>query len=282
MDVVIRSVNQRFLDEVAFPAFQQGLTDSTAALSTLLDTIEDAQCHVQLEYLVERYVAGGWSEIEQDRWQEVVYRLLFNEWRRTPQGWVAAEEPPVTYAAPLDESLHLALMITDPSYPYWDPKEATRQREQVIAPPYLERGLPAFIAGLWEPFPQFPPGEILTTRGTNIYVPSEMLAIADWCHRPFQTVQEWNHDLTHQLRALMQREMDRLRPVDVPEAEEVISFWLGRSHSPPPLGVAFSGLGPTATTWVREIADLAAAMRRAAAREQGITCITTGGARSWY
>ncbi|MBX5480986.1 MAG: hypothetical protein IRZ16_03930 [Myxococcaceae bacterium] len=281
MDIVLRSVNQRFLEEVVFPTFELGAKDSQRALERLAGAIGDPLTRMQVEALIERGSDGGWSEVDLDRFQEVVYRLLFSEWRRTGEGWIPDTQDEA-YAGDLEETLHLALMITDPSYPYWDEAEARRQRGQAIAPPYLDRGLPAFIGGVWEPFPAFAPGEVLTTRGTNIYVPSERLAVADWSWRHPVTVQEWSDDLPRALRDLMNREVQRLRPIEVPEANEVIDYWTGKVSEPPQLVVGFSGLGPRSGAWVREIADLAAQIRRAAAREQGLTAIITGGTRSWF
>lgn len=281
MDVVIRPVNQRFLEEVVFPTFELGASDGAGALEKLGEVIEDAPCRAQIDALLDRRVDGGWSEVELDRFQEIVYRLLFAEWRRTPRGWVTSEKQDA-YASDLEETLHLSLMMTDPMYPYWDEAQSNRQRDQVVAPPYLERGLPAFIGGVWEPFPSFAPGEVLTTRGTNIYAPNEALAVADWSYRDPATVQEWSSELPRVLRELIDREMQRLRPIDVPEASDVVDYWLGKAASPPPLVVAFSGLGVRSARWVREIADLAAQIRRAAGREQGLTSVMTRSSRTQY
>jgi hypothetical protein len=42
---------------------------------------------------------------------------------------------------------------------------------------------------------------------------------------------------------------------------------------PPVLAVSFSGLGPQANKWIREIGQLAHVIRAAAAAEQGITSV---------
>jgi hypothetical protein len=280
MDVVIRGVNQRFLDEVAFPVFAQGATDSAAALERLLDLVDDAELRLAAQALVERGAPGGWSEVDLDRFQEVVYRLLFHEWRRTPGGWVISSQSDA-YAGPLDQAVNSALMLTDASYPYWDLGAARAERERVIAPPYLEQGLAAFLCGLWAPFPEFAPGELLTTRGTNVYLPAEQVALADWSWRPPSVVAAWSADLPRALRDLMDREQQRLRPIEVPESQEVVDYWMGRTPEPPQLVVGFTGLGGS-TTWVRDIAALAGQIRRAASREQGLTAIITGGVRSWF
>lgn len=276
MDVVIRAVNERFLDEVAFPIFEQGSTDSAGAIERLAHVIDDPETRLQAEALLDRRAEGGWSEVDADRFQEVVYRLLFCEWRRTPTGWHVVERDDA-YANTLDQAVHFAMMLTDPAYPYWDPAEAQRQRDVLVTPPYMERGLPAFVSGLWDPAPGFAPGEVLTTRGTNIHRPREGYSLADWAYRDRHTVAEWSADLPRTLRSLLHREIERLRPIDVPEASEVIEYWLGTTPHPPQLVVAFSGLGASSTQWVREIADLAAQIRRAAAREQALTSIITVG-----
>ncbi len=281
MDVVIRGVNQRFLDEVVFPVFAVGAQDSVGALSRLLDEVDDPHSRTCAEALLERAGRGGWAEVEVDRFGDLVYRLLFSEWRRTPQGWVVAAHAEA-FAGGLEQTLHSALMLTDPSFPYWDESAAKAERERVVSPPYLERGLSAFLCGLWDPFPDFPPGEVLTTRGTNVYAPGEQLAIADWCWRPPSVVAQWSAELPRALRDLMDREVARLAPIDVPEAQEVVDYWMGRVAEPPPLVVGFTGLGAGSLTWVRELAALSGLIRHAATREQGLTAIITGGARSGF
>jgi hypothetical protein len=282
MDVVVRAVNQRFVDEVVFPVFAHGASDTRGALERLYGALDDHETRIQIEALLDRGADGGWSEVETDRWQDVVYRLLFSEWQRTPAGWVLIGGQEEAYAARLDEAVHTALMISDPLYPYWDPAEAARQREQLLMPPFLERGLAGFLSGIWEPFPSFAPGEVLTTRGTNIYRPNEALAISDWSHRSRDFVDEWSAELPRTLRELLQREIDRLKPVEIPEAKEVLDYWLGTVSQPPALNVAFSGLGASAIHWVRDIAALAGQVRKASAREQGLTAIVTGGHRAWF
>lgn len=281
MDVVLRSVNQRFLEEVAFPLFADGGGESADALQRMMEQVDDPQIRTQAEALIERTTDGGLSEREQDRFQEIVYRLLFSEWQRTSEGW-ATSPLYEAYAGELEETLNLSLMLTDASYPYWDEAKAAQQLAQVLSPPWLDRGLPAFIAGIWDPFPSFAPGLVLTTRGTNLYVQSEQLAQADWSYRHATQVQQWSSELHRAMRELMQREVERLRPIEVPEANEVVDFWLGKSAQPPHLVVAFSGLGPRAAHWVRQLAALAAQVRRAASREQGMTAIITGGSRAWF
>jgi hypothetical protein len=281
MDVVIRPVNQRFVSEVAFPAFELGARSALAALGLLLEQVDDPECQVDLEALADRASDVPVTDLDADRWSAVVYRLLFSDWRREQGGWRASGVADA-FAGSLDETLHLALMIDDRAYPYWDSQAAKEQRERLLEPPYFERGLGAFVAGLWEPFPSFVPGEVLSTRGTRVYKRSEGVAIADWCFRSAEAVAALGAELPHSLGALVEQEARRLRPIELPEANELLAYWTGRKSEPPPLGVAFSGLGTRAGQWVRELGALAAQLRRAAAREQGLTSIITGGQRAWY
>lgn len=269
MDVVIRSVNQRFLDEVAFPFLRRGMHDREAALLALLDQVDDGPTRVPAEALLE----GG----DPQRLGDVVYRLLFSDWRRSPSGWEVRDEGGA-YAGGLDETVHAALMLTDGAYPYADAVRAHAERERVLSPPFPQRGLPAFLGGVWDPVPDFDPGEALATRGVRAFRPEEGMALADWSYRSPKVVAQWSADLPRALRHLMQRELARLRPIEIPEADEVMDFWLGRVPQPPPLTVSFTGLGPGAFTWVRTVASLAAQIRRAASREQGLTAIITGSA----
>ncbi len=267
MDVVIRSVNQRFLDEVAFPFLRKGMTDRQAALVSLLDAVDDGPTRVPAEALLE----GG----DPERFGDVVYRLLFSEWWRGPGGWEVTEDA-AAYAGGLEETVNAALMLTDPGYPYWDAPRAQAARDRVLSPPFPDRGLAAFLGGVWSPVPDFDPGEALATRGVRAFRPREGFALADWSYRPPHVVSQWSGELPRALRDLMQRECARLRPVEVPEAAEVIDFWLGRAAAPPPLTVSFTGLGPGAFMWVRTVAQLSAQLRRAASREQALTVIITG------
>ncbi len=135
MDVVVRAVNQRFVDEVVFPVFTRGARDNRAALLNRLHAeVDDVEIRMQVEALLDRSGDGGWSEVETDRWQDVVYRLLFSDWERSPTGWVIGGQEEA-FAAKLDEGVHTALMISDPLYPYWVPAEAARQRQQLLMPP---------------------------------------------------------------------------------------------------------------------------------------------------
>ncbi|HEY1127362.1 MAG TPA: hypothetical protein VGF83_06335, partial [Actinomycetota bacterium] len=74
---------------------------------------------------------------------------------------------------------------------------------------------------------------------------------------------------------LLSREQRRLGRVEIPESEELLAYWLGKVPNPPPLSVAFSGLGTEAANWVREIGELARLLREAAAAERGLTSLVT-------
>lgn len=87
------------------------------------------------------------------------------------------------------------------------------------------------------------------------------------------TVSTWASRLPSVLNALLDREVRRLRPVSVPEKHEVLDFWLGRVKEPPVLAVSFSGLGPRAHEWIREIGALAQVVRSAADVQQGLTAV---------
>ena len=72
--------------------------------------------------------------------------------------------------------------------------------------------LPGFLSGLWEPLPPFAPGEILTTRGTNLYRPTESLAIADWSHRSREIVAAWGTELPRSLQHLLETGSPFIQP----------------------------------------------------------------------
>ena len=109
------------------------------------------------------------------------------------------------------------------------------------------------MAGIWDPFPTFPPDQVLVTVGRSTYAPAENLAIADWSYRPSHAVQSWARRLDEQLRSLLGRERARLGPLSLRESDELLAYWSGQLPEAPALSVAFSGLGPTAGGWVREV-----------------------------
>ncbi len=103
----------------------------------------------------------------------------------------------------------------------------------------------------------------------------ENLAIADWSYRPSHAVQSWARRLDEQLRSLLGRERARLGPLSLRESDELLAYWSGQLPEAPALSVAFSGLGPTAGGWVREVGELSRLIRSAAIAGQGLTSLVT-------
>jgi hypothetical protein len=89
------------------------------------------------------------------------------------------------------------------------------------------------------------------------------------------TVNRWAAKLPSALSRLLEREVRRLAPVSPPERHEILDYWLGRVLDPPLLAVSFSGLGPRASDWIREIGQLARLVRNTAAAQQGLTAVLT-------
>src|SRR5687767_8721903 len=131
MDVVIRPVNDRFLAEVAFPGFELGVVDAMSGLEFLAQHLVDERTKTLIELLLERGVEGSFFSLEEDKWIEAVYRLLFWEWREVDGGWEITHEY-LGFAGDWDEALHLALMLEDAHYPYHD-EAAARVARQAFA-----------------------------------------------------------------------------------------------------------------------------------------------------
>lgn len=281
MDVVVRGVNQRFLDEVAFPFLAQSAADLPGALQRLAASVGDPAARARVEGLLERRADGTWSAVQSEGLREVAYELVFSEWQRTPEGWIPTAVQDA-YGGPLDETVHLAMMITNPRYEYWDAAEAARLRKKVMRSPWSERGLAGFASGVWSGCPPFQPAEVIPgKRGASVYRPEDRVAVADWSYRGREEVARWTAALPQNLRALVGREVARLKPIEVPEAKDVLDYWLGTTKRAPQLVVAFSGLGAAATQWVRQIGELAERLRVAASREQALTSVITGTTESW-
>src|SRR4051812_22810646 len=114
MDVVIRPVGDKFLKEVAYPAFEVGMVDATAGLEQLLQQVRDPHTQTQIEILLDRGVDGSFFSLNASQWLDVVYRLLFHEWKKGRDGgWVMGNEY-LAYAGSLENTLHLALMLEEP------------------------------------------------------------------------------------------------------------------------------------------------------------------------
>jgi len=273
VNLVIRPVYDAFLEEVAFPAFAVGVVDAASGLGKLLESIADERVSWLLGQVLDRTVGGSFFGLVDEEWLELVHVLLFSEWERRPNGWHVAREHP-GYAANYELGLHVALMIQDPSYPYADTPAAERFREDWLGK-VIKSGPVALVAGIWDPFPPFPPDQVLVTVGRSTYAPPENLAIADWSYRASHAVHSWARRLDEQLRNLLQRERVRLGPVSLREADELLGYWTGRLEEAPVLSVAFSGLGPGSGGWVREVGELSRIIRSAAAARQGLTSLVT-------
>lgn len=274
MDIVLRPVNDAFLEKILFPVFEMGMVNAKVALERLRAMLDDDHTRLLLDIILERGEDAALFPLQTEKWLEVCYRLVFSEWKEGPHGYRLSSEY-TGYAASWDETLHLALMLEHPRYPYWDEEESTLLREACVAAPEAELGLAALVAGLWDPCPRFAPDQVLATTGRGQYKASDDLAIADWSYRPASTVSLWARQLPTKLGRLLKREEQRLKPLEMPEAKEILDYWTGRTHEPPLLTVAFSGLGARASHWVRDLGALARQLRAAAAHEQGLSSIVT-------
>ena len=273
MNLVIRPVHDVFLEEVAFPAFQLGVVDAASGLAKLLESVGDERVAWLLGRVLDRTMGGSFFGLMDDEWLELVHLLLFAEWERRRDGWHVAREHP-GYAAAYELALHVALMVQEPSYPYADADAAARFRDDWLAGP-LRTGPVALVAGIWDPFPPFPPDQVLVTVGRSTYAPAENLAIADWSYRSAHAVKAWGRRLDEQLKNLIGRERVRLGPLSLREADELLGYWTGQVPETPALSVAFSGLGAASGGWVREVGELSRLIRNAAAGGQAFTSLVT-------
>lgn len=283
MDLVLRPVNDTFLERILFPVFEMGRVNAKVALERLCAMLDDDRTRLALERLQDRGEDAGLFPLPDESWLELCYQLIFSEWKEGPQGYRHLGEYS-GYAADWEDTLHLALMLEQPRYPYWDEVEARAQREQLKDSPAADLGLASLCAGRWDPCPRFAPDQVLATTGRGRYKPSDDLAVADWSYRPASTVSLWAHQLPTRLGRLLKREEQRLKPLELPEGKEILDYWTGRTHAPPLLPVAFSGLGAAATHWVRDLGVLAQQIRAAAALELGLSILVTasGNANETY
>ena len=273
MNLVIRPVHDVFLEEVAFPAFQVGVVDAASGLAKLLESVGDERVAWLLGRVLDRTMGGSFFGLMNEEWLELIHLLLFSEWERRRDGWHVTREHP-GYAASYDLALHVALMLQEPAYPYADEAAAARFRDDWLAGP-LRSGPVALVAGIWDPFPPFPPDQVLVTVGRSTYAPAENLAVADWSYRPAHAVKAWGRRLDEQLKNLIGRERVRLGPVSLREADELLGYWTGHITETPALSVAFSGLGAASGGWVRELGELSKLIREAAAGGQALTSLVT-------
>jgi hypothetical protein len=274
MELVLRPVSDRFFNEQLLPFLALCMSDSAQALQALQAQLEDEPSRLLCERLLSTHGGGGLGGMEQELWMELVDQLTFRQWALGASGWRMVGQQ-VGYAGSWDEALHLALMLEDPSYPYWDARMARGRRDSFRLHPLTELGLASLMGGQWEPFPAFPPDRIFSTQGRGEYVPRESYAFADWSWRPSRTVAHWQQGLERKLVRLLERERERLKPVELPETDEVLAYWQGRAAEPPALTVTFSGLGQRAASWVLELGVLTAHLRQAARDQAGLVALVT-------
>ncbi|MFP2905239.1 hypothetical protein ACLESD_09315 [Pyxidicoccus sp. 3LFB2] len=276
MDVVLRPINDRFFHEQVLPFLTRAMGDATAALESLLDGVADGQARMLCERLLSTAVPGGLNAVDAEPWSDLVDRLVFLPWKEGASGWeVAATQ--AGYADAWDEALHLALMLEEPGYPYWDARGSREVRDGMRFRPMADMGLASLLSGQWEPFPEFPPDRVFTTQGRGEYFPSERFAFADWAWRPARMVAHWQVNLPRKLERLLAREQERMKLPTLPERDEVLAYWLGKVAQPPPLTVSFSGLGARAANWIVELGALTAHIRHAALAKQGLAALVTKG-----
>ena len=272
MEVVLRPTNDLFLQEVVFPAFELGVIDSGPAIDHLLQHLNDEETRVLLELVQDNNPGESFFGLHDERWNQALYRLLFHEWFRDSDGWMVMQQY-AGFAGPWEETFHLGLMLEDPDYPYSDDHRADLYRRAFWGQPRKHHGLAALLCGVWDPVPRFPPDQVLTVDGHGVYSPKEGVARADWAWRPMLTVNKWAAKLPSALGRLLEREVKRLAPVNPPERHEILDYWLGRIEQPPLLAVSFSGLGPRAVEWIREVGQIAQLIRTAAAEQRGLTAV---------
>ena len=272
MEVVLRPAGDRFLTKVVFPALEAGVVDAGAGFAHLLSFVGDEGLRSQLELLQEQHDGSTFFGLTDERWTGCIYALLFSEWLEERGRWQPTSAFDA-YAGGWEDAFHLALMLEDPSYPYADEDEAERYRRAVWAQPSAKHGLASLLVGAWEPFPSFPPDQVLTVEGAGVYDRTAQVARADWAWRSRHQVAEWAARLPSALSRLIAREEKRLSPVEAPERHEVLEYWLGRTDAAPLLAVLFSGLGPRAVDWIVDLGRMARLVRRAAAAQQGLTVV---------
>jgi hypothetical protein len=278
MELVLRRVNDLFFQEQVLPFLSLAMSDSARALQSLQETLADEHSRLLCEQLLSSHLGGGLGGVEQEPWAELVDRLLLSNWSPGPAGW-GVDGQRVGYAGSWDEALHLALMVEDPGYPYADARASHGRRAGFRQHPVGGLGLASLIGAQWEPFPAFPPDRVFSTAGRGGYVPREQYAFADWAWRPARTLAHWQVNLERKLRRLLEREQQRLAPLEMPELDAVLGYWMGRVARPPELSVAFSGLGPRSSSWVQELGVLVSHVREAAQQKAGLVALSVSSRR---
>ena len=275
MQLVLRTVNDQFFEQIVFPIFEMGMVNAETALDRLLPQISDDRAGALLETLLERGAAAGtalWN-LEQELWMEAVHRLIFCEWGQGEDGrWqVTAEDP--GFAGDWGLMLHLALMVESPHFPYDDETQASAIVQQLVTEPAANLGLAAFFSGLWDPAPRFPAHEVLSVIQDRGVFKGDR-CVADWSYRPAETVALWMRQLSTKLGRMLRREETRLS-MTLPDTKAVLDYWTGNEPTVPPLPVPFSGLGADSHLWVERIGEITGKVRTAAAAGRGLSMIVT-------
>ncbi|MDY7226916.1 hypothetical protein [Hyalangium rubrum] len=276
MEIVLRPVSDRFFQEAVLPVLTHAMGNAALALEALSGILADEQSRFLCEQLISAGAHGGLSTLEPESWAELVDRLVFLQWSQGEAGWEVAGQR-AGYAGDWDEALHLAMMVESPDYPYAHAREARAERDAFRLKPRGDMGLASLVAGVWEPFPDFPPDQIFSTQGRGEYVPRDRFAFADWAWRPGGMVAQWNQSLPRKLERLLTREQERLKLTSLPEREELLAYWSGKATQPPPLAVVFSGLGPRAPGWIQEIGVITGHVREAAQEHTALVSLVTKG-----
>ncbi len=274
MDVVLHPVNDRFMSRVVFPALELCAWNAQEGLTRLFDSLDDDILKLRIEQLLDRGVEGALLGQENELWHSAVERLLFQEWQEGAAGWVVKGQE-VAFAGSLDQALHTGLMLEDADYPYAHGKTAKLVRHEFLALPERNLGIASLLCGAWKDLPKFQPDLVIRTQGRGKYAPQDGVAVSDWGFRSASVVVTWSLGLPSKLEGLLRREEKRLAPLELPEAAELLDYWNGKQPHPPPLAVAYSGLGPEASGWVREVGDLARAVRSAAQTGRGLVSLVT-------
>ncbi|QRN95816.1 hypothetical protein JRI60_43360 [Archangium violaceum] len=275
MELVLRPVNDRFFHEQVLPFLSLAMSDSARALQALHEQLVDERALQLCARLITSHIGGGLGGVEQAPWVELVDRLTFLQWGPCSTGGWEVVGQRVGYAGNWDEALHLALMVEDPTYPYWDARASYGRREGFRLHPVAGLGLASLIGGHWEPFPDFPPDRIFSTQGRGEYMSRDHYAFADWAWRSARVVEQWHADLASKLERLLERERERLAPVESPETHAVLAYWLGQAPQPPSHTVTFSGLGQRSASWIQELGVLTSHLREAAREQAGLVTLVT-------
>jgi hypothetical protein len=277
MQLVLRPINDQFFQEIVFPILEMGMVSSEVALTRLRPQLADARVGMLLDKLLDQGAAAGtalWG-LDQGAWLDTIHRLLFSEWTKQEDGWTVVSEFP-GFAADWQQMMHVGLMVDSPHYPYDDEAASQQIRNTLSSEATQAAGLAAFFAGVWDPPPRFPAHEVLhTIEGRGIFKGD--VCLADWSYRSANTVALWAQQLSTKLGRLLRREESRLGPVPVPESKAILEYWYGTEPFPPPLTVAFSGLGADSGNWIRNIGEVASHIRAAANSGQGLSMIVTQG-----